>query len=904
VSLLAGRFPIWQAMLATPTSWAEVAPLLDEALDLSPQEREPWLTQLEATRPDAARELRRLLELDSRLDAQGFLESGPLGPLAPPRSLAGQRIGAYTLESPLGEGGMGTVWLAHRSDGRFEGSVAIKLLNVALIGRPSELRFAREGSLLARLQHPNIARLADAGVAENGQPYLVLEYVEGGERIDAYCERLPLEARLRLFLDVLAAVTHAHSHLVVHRDLKPPNILVTPTGVVKLLDFGVAALLAAKAETSDLTREIGQPLTPQYAAPEQLNGSTITTATDVYSLGLILFVLLVGRHPIAAEKPKTRVELLRAAFERDIPAPSAVATDPRVKSALRGDLDNIVAKALKRDPNERYPTAAAFADDLKRFLAHEPIQARPDSLAYRTGKFLRRNALVVGVSSVVALLLTGTTFFALWQMFEARVQRDNARFEARRAEASSEFMSLVFEEVGPTGTPLSLEQLLDRGVELLERQNGGDPAILSGMLVQASRRYQDVDRIEKQLHVLERAVVLARAAGASEVLATALCAGVRSEIERGRLDAARERLRSATGALASVRRPAIESQVDCMRASAHIRIEEANYAAALEILSSARTMLESGGNTRGLQYTAVLTDTGAIYYRTGRYAEALSMAERGVEAFERNGRGGTVGMTIVLGNIAVTLYQMGEVLSADTQFRANLARDTAAHSGPPRGRSAANRGNTLLRLEKLDEAQSVLEVAVTTAREDGNRTSEIFSLTSLARLYILRGDFAGAERTFAELDRLFAAAPDVVRDNQRWVAAGRIQLELARGNLSSAHAHGDALLSSVDYPRKRDIPLLKLLLPTLARLSLAERDPVRAEAYAKDALTIAHGVARPGGHSADVGEAMLLLCKARQLAGHGEEARRDIGQAAEDLQASLGAEHSLTREARALQAAL
>jgi eukaryotic-like serine/threonine-protein kinase len=893
-------------LLIAPTSWAEMAPLLDEVLDLTAQEREPWLTRLEATRPDAARELRRLLELDSKLDAQGFLESGPFAPLAPAPSLSGQRIGAYTLDSALGEGGMGTVWLAHRSDGRFEGSVAIKLLNVALIGRPSELRFVREGSFLARLQHPNIARLADAGVAENGQPYLVLEYVEGGERIDAHCERMRLDvtARIRLFLDVLAAVAHAHSRLVVHRDLKPPNILVTPAGVVKLLDFGVAALLAAKDETSDLTREIGQPLTPEYAAPEQLTRSTITTATDVYALGLVLFVLLVGQHPRVTETPKTRVDVLRAALERNMPAPSAVVTDSRVRSALRGDLDNIVAKALKRDPDERYPTAASFADDLKRYLAHEPVQARPDSFAYRSRKFLRRNAAVVSISSVVALLLTATAVFAVWQMYESRLQRDNARYEARRAEASSEFMSLVFEEVGPSGTPLSLEQLLDRGVQLLERQNGGDPAVLSRMLVQASRRYQDVGRIEKQLRVLERAVGLAKTANATEVLATALCAGVRSEIERGRLDAARERLQSATAALAKVRSPAIESQVDCMRASAAILLEDNKVPAALEILANARTMLEGAGSTRGLQYTSVLTDFGYIYYRTGRYAEALSMAQVGVEAFERNGRGGTVGMTIVLSNIATTLYQMGEVLAADERFRANLVRETAAHSGPPRGRSATNRGTLLLRLERFDEAKAVLDSAVSTAREDGNRSSEMFALVTMARLHIRRGDFAAAERTFSELDdQHFAVAPDVVRDSQRMVAAARIELELARGNISAARAQADALLSSIDYPQKRDVPLLKILLPTLARLALTEGDPARAQTYAADALGIARTVARPGGHSADVGEASLLLCKARLLAGR-PVARSDIAQAVGDLQASLGPEHSLTREARALQTTL
>jgi tetratricopeptide (TPR) repeat protein len=438
----------------------------------------------------------------------------------------------------------------------------------------------------------------------------------------------------------------------------------------------------------------------------------------------------------------------------------------------------------------------------------------------------------------------------------------------------------------------------------LERQNGGDPAVLSRMLVQASRRYQDVGRVEKQLQVLERAVGLAKAADTPEVLATALCAGVRGEIDRGRLDAARKRLLGATAALTRVRSPAIESQVDCMRASAEILLEDKKVPAALEILANARTMLEGAGSTRGLQYTSVLTDIGYIYYHNGRYAEALSMAQVGVEAFERNGRGGTVGMTIVLSNIATTLYQMGEVLAADGRFRANLVRETAAHSGPPRGRSAANRGALLLRLERFDEAKAMLDIAVSTAREDGSRSSEMFSLITLARLYIRRGDFAAAERTFSDLDdQHFATAPDVVRDSQRMVAAARIELELARDNLSAARAQANAVLSGTGYPQKRDIPLLKVLLPTLARLALAEGDPARAQTYAMDALSIAQTVARPGGHSADVGEALLLLCKARQLAAQ-PAVRSDIARAVVDLQASLGPEHSLTREARTLQVTL
>jgi tetratricopeptide (TPR) repeat protein len=228
-------------------------------------------------------------------------------------------------------------------------------------------------------------------------------------------------------------------------------------------------------------------------------------------------------------------------------------------------------------------------------------------------------------------------------------------------------------------------------------------------------------------------------------------------------------------------------------------------------------------------------------------------------------------------------------------------RETAAHSGPPRGRSAVNRGAVLLRLERFDEAKALLDIAVSTAREDGSRSSEMFALVTLARMYIRRGDFAGADQTFSELDdQHFVSAPDVIRANQNMAVEARIELELARGNLPAARVHADALLSSMEYPQKRDVPLLKILLPTLARLALAEGNPSRAQSYAVDALSIARTVARPDGHSADVGEALLLMCKAQHLAGR-PITHSDIARAVSDLQTSLGPDHSLTREASALQ---
>jgi eukaryotic-like serine/threonine-protein kinase len=366
---------------------------------------------------------------------------------------------------------MGTVWLARRSDGRFEGTAAVKLLNAELVGRAGGQRFAREGSILARLTHPHIAHLVDAGVSPGGQPYLVLEHV-AGTHIDRFCDeqRLDLPARLGLFRDVLDAVAHAHTNLIVHRDLKPSNVLVSTEGRVKLLDFGIAKLLEGdvSAVPPTVTREGGAAMTPAYAAPEQVTGGDITTATDVYSLGVLLYLLLAGRHP-AEETLHTPADLVRALVETEPPrmseavgralteAPERIATEAarrgttseRLRRQLRGDLDTIVAKALKKAPRDRYASVAALADDIRRFLDHQPIAARPDAPAYRLAKFVRRNRATVALSAAALTALAAGVVGTVSQARRATRQAVLAADQAARAEAVSAFLFDVFNEAQP-----------------------------------------------------------------------------------------------------------------------------------------------------------------------------------------------------------------------------------------------------------------------------------------------------------------------------------------------------------------------------------------------------------------------------------------------------------------------
>jgi serine/threonine-protein kinase len=376
--------------------WKALSTDLDRALDLEEPARAEWLSSLRQRDPERAAQIEALLEEHRHVIASGFLESSPPAPATAAIS-AGCLVGAYTLHSPIGQGGMGSVWLAVRSDGRFERRAAIKFLQMSLAGR-GEDRFRREGRLLARLSHSNIAQLVDAGVTDAGVPYLVLELVDG-EPIDQYCARLRLDSACRvvLVLDMLAAVEHAHANLIVHRDIKPSNVLVDAAGRVKLLDFGIAKLLDDHDGSAPAMTGEGTALTPAYAAPEQLTGGAISTATDIYAAGVLLYELVTGAHP-AGDARDAPASLMQAILERE----------PTMFP--RGDLGTILRKALKKNPGDRYGSVAAFADDLRRCLARQPISARPDTLRYRAMRFVQRNPWPVAATAVILVGLTSALY--------------------------------------------------------------------------------------------------------------------------------------------------------------------------------------------------------------------------------------------------------------------------------------------------------------------------------------------------------------------------------------------------------------------------------------------------------------------------------------------------------------
>ena len=483
--------------------WQELSALYEQADGLDKSGREAFLASLRSQEHRLLGQLERMLQARDRIATSSFLESLPRfetapSPSASPSDLGeGSRVGAYRLVRPIGSGGMAEVWLAERADGAFDRQVAIKLLfnHPTRAERASFVaRFERERDILASLHHPHIAGLHDAGVTARGEPWLALEYVRG-DPITAWCDakQQALKARILVFRQVLAAVEHAHANLIIHRDLKPSNILVADEGEVKLLDFGIAKLMqpdGGSPEASDLTREAGRPLTLQYASPEQLSGRPLTTASDVYSLGVVLYELLCGARPYDAARSGSAAQLEGAILAGDVAPPSRRVTDAAAAArgtgrkalarALAGDLDAVTLKALHGDTARRYPSVEALRLDLERWCEGRPVGAQPASIAYRAGKFYLRHRLGVwsgglALSSIVALG-AAAVYAGL-----------KAQSESSRAIASRDFVVDLFRLAEPEtagGRSMTPRELLQAGRRRAVEALATQPALQADVLRQ------------------------------------------------------------------------------------------------------------------------------------------------------------------------------------------------------------------------------------------------------------------------------------------------------------------------------------------------------------------------------------------------------------------------------------
>ena len=888
--------------------WAQISPILDTALELSPAERSEFVSRLARERPALADALGRLLESHDRLIGSDFLASSPhpIGDSRP--SLAGHTVGAYTLEAPLGVGGMGTVWRARRSDGRYEGSVAVKLLNLALVGPAGDDRFRREGTILARLAHPHIARLLDAGVTVAGQPYLVLEFVEG-TRIDRYADehRLPAAARLELFLQVADAVAHAHAGLIAHRDLKPSNVLVDRQGQVKLLDFGIGKLLEETLQDpSERTLAGGLSLTPEYAAPEQARGDAVTTAVDVYALGVLLHILLTGRHPTGASA-RNPVEHLRALAEREperasesvgageSAEPRAAlrgSTPARLRRQYRGDLDRIVAGALRKAPDDRYPSVTALIDDVRRYLRHEPVSVRAPHWRYRAARFVGRHRTGVSVAAATAALLVTATLVATTQMLEARRQRDAAAFQARRAQASSEFMRYLVTQIGER--PMTMREVLDRGRVALEQQYGGDPEFVARMLVQLSGPYLELGDYDTVDAMMSRALELARTVGAADLLATIHCGKSSDAGDQGDLEAARQHLAEARRQIARLAEPSAGLLVECAISETWLARYERRFADAVRHGHDAIRLLEEEGNTSTTRYTSALSNLSSAYMGGGRFLESIPVHRKLIDTSRQIGRGRTVGVLVALNNRAQAERALGWWLTAErtTSEAIDLARGLEATGRIPSW-LAMSHGRVLAALGRHQDATHWL----TQTLEDAKAApSWVFSAQfAMAEMALDRADVAHARTVTLAMEKRMPSPPGA--GDRIALALLQARIAAAEGSLDIARARLRAELEAEEYP-KRPSPRAHVLLELAARIALQAHDVASAGPLAADAVRACDlhlGTEVP---SALAGRARLTHALALQAAGRTAEARGELTRALTAIEAAAGADHPWVREAR------
>jgi non-specific serine/threonine protein kinase/serine/threonine-protein kinase len=753
------RITTEQSNVPSPEHWNTVKALLDEVIELAPAARERMLRRLTAN-ADVLAELRSLLAAS---DASGaFLTSPPAlhEPDAPPsyRSLAaGAQIGAFRVEDMIGRGGQGEVYRAVRVDGHFDQHVALKLLRPEAVGQIA--RFQAERQILAGFDHPNIARLIDGGITPDGRPYMAMEFVTG-DSITVYCQthNPDLAARLLLFHQICDAVAYAQRNFVIHRDLKPGNILVTPEGQVKLLDFGIAHTLAGVSDTA----QTEAALSLGYAAPEQLEGLRPTTATDVYALGTVLFEMLTGRGPWS-DGPQGLPVTLRVLTE-DAPLPSHVAavmpSPPVPARALRGDLDAIVAKAMRRVPAERYENASALWDDVARHLAFQPVHARAGNTAYRARRFVRRNRWPLAAAASVMLAIFATTGGVAWQARQTVLQRDAARAEAARAGAVRDYVMLMFRSAGESGGPIggTAKQLLDQTAQHLARGLDGNHKANARILPVLGELYGEMDDFESAATLLNKYLKLAGPEQDAADIAAARQSLAAMELRRGHLA-------SATGLLRDAQNFWDTDADRYQRQLSEAEAVEATIWRESGRRDDAIDLLRGGLGRIALLYGADSGEAATRHHNLGvhlleinRLDEAEGEFNEAWRALLAQGRERSVIGIAVLNHRAGLAYRRQQLDAAETMWREAIALRRDLY-GPSSALAILqmNLGRLLLQRERpadglplLDDA---LAMAVNFAGEKSVQTIALRNSRAVALIMLDRPDEAEAE-----VQRALAAA--------------------------------------------------------------------------------------------------------------------------------------------------
>jgi serine/threonine protein kinase/tetratricopeptide (TPR) repeat protein len=905
--------------------WKVVDRLLQSALELAPGDRDQYLEQACSGDVSLKNEIKSLLTSHRR--AGEFLEQPAVAVVAlelasdaevlPTAPLVGQIISHYRILKMIGRGGMGTVWLAERCDGRFERKVAIKFIHLAVLDRSAAERFKREGAILGRLAHPSIAELIDAGLTEIGEPFLVLEYVEG-QTIEDYCDRnrLSVDARIRLFLDVLTAVAHAHTNLTVHRDIKPSNVLVRMDGQVKLLDFGIAKAIEDDPQSgtaTSLTLEAGTALTPLFAAPEQVSGGAITTATDIYALGVLLYLLLTGQHP-AGPGPHSPARLIKTIVDHDAPRPSDAvssisteaagnrsATPEKLRRQLRGDLDSILAKAVEKIPAERYTSVLAFADDLRCYLDHKPVVARPDSVAYRTAKFVRRNLAIVAVGAVAFLAVVTGVAAILIQGRIAQKERDFAFRQVARLHQHDNFLEFLLSDAAPMGKPFTVNTLLDRAEHIIEKQKDSPGKLDLMEWIGVDYGAQDLHGIARP--ILERAYGISRQSSDPSARASGSCS-LALELSRDEdLDRAEVLIEEGLRELPDDPQYALD-RVACLCDGSEVARQRGEATVAIDRMETAKRIMNGSPFDSDDSEATISLDLASMYSEAGRDQDALDEFQHAAALMSAIGRDETETAMVLYAGLALELDQVGRPLQAEKmdQKAIEISRDSAGEDAVS-AMVLNNYGRVLRELNRLPEAADYVGRAYKKAVQTGDELVVNQSLLELARIYRLQHNLPRAEVMLKEVEpRLLKMLPpghyalSVVPTERGLIASERKDFTTALRLMNQAIA---MLEATVNRGGVGNFVLPGVYL-NRSTIHLAMEHADLAEADASHARALLQSKGHVGGITSKLGNADLAEARALAAEGKTPQARAAASQALAELKGAIGVDHPETQTARQL----
>lgn len=767
---------------------------------------------------------------------------------------AGRRVGPYRIERRIAAGGMGVVFLARRADEQFERQVAIKIVSSPLASDEARRRFRAERQILADLSHPNIAQLLDGGTTDEDVPYLVMEYIDGLP-IDEYCRQreLPLAARLRLFLQVCAAVQYAHQHLIVHRDLKPSNILVTPDGAPKLLDFGIAKLLEAP---TNLTVADARLLTPRNASPEQIRGQPITTASDIYSLGVLLYELTAG-HPPYGVGEVTAGELERAICEEDPDLPSDGAP-PALRRQLAGDLDNIVLMAMRKEPARRYATARQLAEDIERHLEHRPVAARPDTWAYRTRKFLQRHAWGAAATAGVVVLIAALVSFYTLRLANERDALARAR---ATSDAISGFLVGLFEDANPnlTRPDVTAREVLEEGAGQIERLRETQPLVASSLMISMARAYSGLGAYDRSEALVADALAVRRRllpaddpriAEAMHYLGVAQ--GELREHDTA-LTTLNDALRMRETAFGAHALPVGETLLRI----AFVQHRRGDYPAMGAALQRALPIHEAALGKDDAQTAEVVRQLGLYHYLVNDHAAALNELQRALAIGERIHGPDNIRVVSTLHTLARLKWQLGEFPEAIELYSRCLAI-REAHLGPEHpdiGLSLYGLAVSHRDLGALDDSRRYYQRLIA-LQERVLGPEDFYLAMSLSGYGFLLLDVGELERAKASLTRSLAIA------EKKWGAS-----------------HPD----------------LRAPLAALAKVAVEQRDFATADKHLVRALAIVEAQFPP--EHVDVLRTLSTIATMNRRRGEHALARGQFEEVLARFARSVGLEHPFASEA-------